>query len=240
MPEWVLVSPTGTEAPLPVAADTIVLDRELQAHDPAALVKCCESLTFLVRDVAHVTPFNFELCVRCVRTFAEAVLCSAGKRSRVHTSTEEPANYQQTPIQLLDLMHTLHTKTAQVFRWWAEEGNGETASPDAKNVVATASLWLQAWRPLLQGIARLCCDSRRAVRAAAITSLQSTLLAHDLSQLSAVEWSQCLEQVLFPLLAQLLGPIAANDPLAVEETRVRAAMLLSKVSSNPEFQKSKY
>jgi hypothetical protein len=68
------------------------------------------------------------------------------------------------------------------------------------------------------------------VRAAAITSLQSTLLAHDLGQLSAVEWSQCLEQVLFPLLAQLMGPIAANDPLAVEETRVRAAMLLSKVS----------
>ena len=114
VPEWVLVSPTGTEAPLPVAADTIVLDRDLQPHDPAALVKCCESLTFLVRDVAHVTPFNFELCVRCVRTFAEAVLSSTGKRSRVHTATEEPANYQQTPIQLLDLMHTLHTKTAQV------------------------------------------------------------------------------------------------------------------------------
>ncbi|XP_031779125.1 Golgi-specific brefeldin A-resistance guanine nucleotide exchange factor 1 isoform X2 [Nasonia vitripennis] len=229
VPEWVLVSPTGTEAPLPVAADTIVLDRDLQAHDPAALVKCCESLTFLVRDVAHVTPFNFEICVRCVRTFAEAVLVSAGKRSRVHASTEEPANYQQMPIQLLDLMHTLHTKTAQVFRWWAEENNSEAASPNTKNVIATASLWPQAWRPLLQGIARLCCDSRRAVRAAAITSLQSTLLAHDLSQLSAVEWSQCLEQVLFPLLAQLLGPIAANDPLAVEETRVRAAMLLSKV-----------
>ena len=64
---------------------------------------------------------------------------------------------------------------------------------------------------------------------AAITYLQSTLLAHDLAQLSAVEWSQCLEQVLFPLLAQLLGPIASNDPIGVEETRVRAAMLLSKV-----------
>jgi brefeldin A-resistance guanine nucleotide exchange factor 1 len=114
VPEWVLVSPTGTEAPLPVAADTIVLDRELQPHDPAALVKCCESLIFLVRDVAHVTPFNFELCVRCARTFAEAVLNSAGKRTRVHNGGEEPVGYQQAPLQLLDLMHTLHTKTAQV------------------------------------------------------------------------------------------------------------------------------
>ncbi|CAB0044114.1 unnamed protein product [Trichogramma brassicae] len=229
VPEWVLVSPTGTgtEAPLPVAADIIVLDRKLQAHDPLALIKCCESLSFLVRDVAHVTPFNFELCVRCVRTFAEAVLNSAGKRGRVHLPAGEelPQTYQQTPIQLLDLMHTLHTKTAQVFRWWAEEGNEEQ-----KKQISTSSLWSQAWRPLLQGIARLCCDSRRPVRAAAITSLQSsTLLAHDFSQLSAVEWSQCLEQVLFPLLAQLLGPVAPSDPLGLEETRVRAAMLLSKV-----------
>lgn len=91
------------------------------------------------------------------------------------------------------------------------------------------SLWTNAWRPLLQGIARLCCDSRKTVRAAAITSLQSTLLATYLSELTALEWSQCLEQVLFPLLAQLLRPIAKDDPLALEETRVRAAMLLSKV-----------
>ncbi|XP_031833133.2 sec7 domain-containing protein garz [Nomia melanderi] len=219
VPEWMLMSPTGTEAPLPVAADTIILDRDLQQHDPAALIKCCESLTFLVRDVAHVTPFNFELCIRCVRTFAEAVLQCTGKRSRMHSSVEEPVGYQQCPIQLLDLMHTLHTRTAQVFRWWAEESNS----------TEPVSLWPQAWRPLLQGIARLCCDARRPVRTAAITYLQSTLLAHDLAQLSAVEWSQCLEQVLFPLLAQLLGPIAANDPIGVEETRVRAAMLLSKV-----------
>ena len=114
----------------------------------------------------------------------------------------------------------------QVFRWWAEE-TCENASD--KNAIPTSSLWLLAWRPLLQGIARLCCDSRRPVRTLAISTLQSTLLAHDLSQLSAVEWSQCLEQVLFPLLTQLLGPIALNDHLALEETRVRAAMLLSKV-----------
>lgn len=219
VPEWVLVSPTGTEAPLPVAADTIVLIRDLQPHDSAAFVKCCESLNFLVRDMAHVTPFNFDLCVNCVRTFAEAVLQCAGKRNRVCSSAEESPGYQQSPVQLLDLMHTLHTRIAQVFRWWAEEGSIDDG----------ISLWPQAWRPLLQGIARLCCDARRPVRTAAITYLQSTLLAHDLAQLTAIEWSQCLEEVLFPLLAQLLGPIASNDPIGIEETRVRAAMLLSKV-----------
>lgn len=51
-------------------------------------------------------------------------------------------------------MHTLHTRTAQIFRWWAEE-NGDIPN--------CASLWVQGWCPLLQGIARLCCDTRRQV-----------------------------------------------------------------------------
>lgn len=49
---------------------------DLMPHDPFALVKCCESLAFLVRDVAHITPFNFEHCVRCTRTFVEATFYS--------------------------------------------------------------------------------------------------------------------------------------------------------------------
>lgn len=50
------------------------LDKEqLFPHDPFALVKCCEALAFLVRDAAHVTPYNFEACVRCIRTFVEAI-----------------------------------------------------------------------------------------------------------------------------------------------------------------------
>lgn len=56
-------------------------DRELCAHDPYALIKCCESLTFLVRDVAHITPYNFEYCVHCIRTFVEASLHSSKIKS---------------------------------------------------------------------------------------------------------------------------------------------------------------
>lgn len=53
---------------------SIVHERQLLAHDPQGLVKCCESLAFLVRDVAHITPYNFENCVHCIRTFVEASL----------------------------------------------------------------------------------------------------------------------------------------------------------------------
>lgn len=102
-------------------------------------------------------------------------------------------------------------------------------SSDESNPVAKISLWSHVWQPLLQGKARLCCDSRKTVRTAAIASLQSTLLSSYLNQLTAFEWSECLQLVLFPLLTQLLRPIAKDDPLALEDTRFRAAMLLSKV-----------
>ncbi|CAG9864708.1 unnamed protein product [Phyllotreta striolata] len=222
------------------------LDADLSAHDPLSMLKCCESLAFLVRDVAHITPYNFDVCVRCVRTFVEAALKPPpanhqpnvrrppARRSRTKSpagSQEEdssggdededlPSGYHQVPIQLLDLMHTLHTRTAQIFKWWAEEGgeiSGET------------SLWTQGWCPLLQGIARSCCDVRRTVRTSAIAYLQRALLVHDLQTLTPREWEQCFRRVLFPLMNYLLQSAGTRDAVSTEETRIRAAGVLSKV-----------
>lgn len=62
----------------------------------------------------------------------------------------------------------------------------------------------------------------------AITYLQRALLVHDLQTLSGPEWEACFQRVLFPLLNYLLQPIS-KDYAAMEETRMRAATLLSKV-----------
>lgn len=98
--------------------------------------------------------------------------------------------YEQLSIQLLDLMYTLYTRTAQIFRWWAEEGC---------TVPQSAALWSPGWCPLLQGIARLAMDRRREVRTHAISCLQQrALLVHDLQTLSGTEWCSCFHQVLFP------------------------------------------
>lgn len=75
----------------------------------------------------------------------------------------------------------------------------------------------------------MCCDARRQVRTSAVTYLQRALLVHDLQTLSAVEWEACFNKVLFPLLAKLLENINRQDPIGMEETRVRGATLLSKV-----------
>lgn len=66
----------------------------------------------------------------------------------------------------------------------------------------------------------------------AITYLQRALLVHDLQTLSGPEWEDCFHRVLFPLLSQLLNPIVPNDSIAMEETRIRAATVLSKVLHN--------
>ena len=52
-------------------------------------------------------------------------------------------------------MHTVHTRTAQIFTWWAEE----TGEKEVSNV----SYWSPGWCPLLQGISRLCSHPNRAV-----------------------------------------------------------------------------
>ncbi len=73
------------------------------------------------------------------------------------------------------------------------------------------------------------CGFLLQVRMSAITYLQKTLLAQDLRMLKASEWESCFSHVLFPLLEQLAGPLETNFYLGIEETRMRAAMLLSKV-----------
>jgi len=154
---------------------------------------------------------------------------------------ELPSNYHQVPIQLLDLMHTLHTRAAQIYQWWASEGSEQVPQDQDQD---HPSLWVRGWCPLLQGIARLCCDSRKQVRTTAITYLQRSLLVHDLQSLTAAEWESCFNTVLFPLLGKLLEPVrhhhqragdaltraqVAADNAHWEETRIRAATLLSKV-----------
>jgi brefeldin A-resistance guanine nucleotide exchange factor 1 len=233
------------------SGNQMVYPCKLMQHSPVALVKCWDSLAFVVRNVAHITPYNFEICVRCIRTFVEASMtfgrvrrmskgkiAAGGKRNptkKVKTTEEGegasgekaepelPERYETIAIQLLDLMHTLHTRTAQIFRWWAEEGGA---------VPQCTALWSQGWCPLLQGIARISTDHRRQVRTSAITCLQRALLMHDLQTLTGPEWASCFRQVLFPLMTFLLNETQENngtDLGLIEESRTRISTIMSKV-----------
>ncbi|KAM6330103.1 Golgi-specific brefeldin A-resistance guanine nucleotide exchange factor 1 isoform 1-T1 [Podargus strigoides] len=251
---------------------SLTVGLDLGPHDTKSLMKCVESLSFIVRDAAHVTPENFELCVKTIRIFVEASLNggyksqekrgkshrydskssrlkkkpkeSSTRRSRVlsqhqaHTHSDEdedesiPASYHTVSLQvsqdLLDLMHTLHTRAATIYSSWAEEQR-HLETTGRKIEADSRTLWSNCWCPLLQGIAWLCCDARRPVRMQALTYLQRALLVHDLQALDALEWESCFNKVLFPLLTKLLENISPADVGGMEETRMRASTLLSKV-----------
>ncbi|XP_031761944.1 Golgi-specific brefeldin A-resistance guanine nucleotide exchange factor 1 isoform X3 [Xenopus tropicalis] len=256
----------------PVNQYSLTIGLDFGPHDTKSLMKSVESLSFIVRDAAHVTPENFELCVKTIRVFVEASLnggvwyksqekrvknhkydsksnrfkkktkekensvrrtrASNQRQYRSHSDDEEdesvPASYHTVSLQLLDLMHTLHTRAATIYSSWAEEQrNLETAAE--KITADSKTLWSNCWCPLLQGIAWLCCDARRQVRMQALTYLQRALLVHDLQALDALEWESCFNKVLFPLLTKLLENISPADVGGMEETRMRGSTLLSKV-----------
>ncbi|XP_073209057.1 Golgi-specific brefeldin A-resistance guanine nucleotide exchange factor 1 isoform X9 [Lepidochelys kempii] len=281
---WLVVGKDDIDSPKPTAGlsrqgpsplvnqYSLTVGLDLGPHDTKSLMKCVESLSFIVRDAAHVTPENFELCVKTIRIFVEASLnggyksqekrvkshkydgksnrfkkkpkenllrrsrASSQHQSHSHSDEEDdesvPASYHTVSLQvsqdLLDLMHTLHTRAATIYSSWAEEQHHLEAA--GKKIEADSqTLWSNCWCPLLQGIAWLCCDARRQVRMQALTYLQRALLVHDLQALDALEWESCFNKVLFPLLTKLLENVSPADVGGMEETRMRASTLLSKV-----------
>jgi len=233
---------------------SIVHTRQIVMHCSISYLKCCESLSFLVRDVVHITPENFSSCVAAIRTFVEASYRGESqsisiRRMSTRSSKKTPKNkqgsirkarseprhgggyeadessdeelvgeYTHVTMQLLDLMHVLHTRAMGVQTAW-ERGTDE--------------LWDMAWCPVLQGMARLCCDSRANIRTQALTLLQRSLLVADLQVLSPSQWEFAFLRVLFPMLRKLLEMGGTGEHAKVdqgrEETKLRAAMMLSKV-----------
>lgn len=76
---------TGSSRPGPsplVNQYSLTVGLDLGPHDTKSLLKCVESLSFIVRDAAHITPDNFELCVKTLRIFVEASLNGGGSTDK--------------------------------------------------------------------------------------------------------------------------------------------------------------
>ncbi|CAH2092608.1 unnamed protein product [Euphydryas editha] len=222
---WILVK--NESAPIIHTVDLEVEQVTLRPHRSTALARCVEALALVIRDVAHVTPHNCRAAVRCVRLLARATLHSSKtkwspeegprrRRARGDSSDEEIDSldhYHMVSIQLLDLMHTLHSRTAQIFKWWRDEADQGQGAEDY-------DLWEVAWKPLLQGIAEFCTDRRKQVANSAIAYLQRALLAPALAALGGAGWEACFEHVLLPLLA---------DPPRRADAAARADTVMCKV-----------
>lgn len=106
--------------------------------------------------------------------------------------------YDAMSLQLTELMYTLHTHARSLFELVPDDSSQSQSNKGDRVIARDKSIefmWCKCWCPLLQGIARMCCDMRRDVRMSALTYLQRALLVHDLQALSAVEWEACFNKV---------------------------------------------
>jgi len=131
-------------------------------------------------------------------------------------------------IKLLELMHFLHINVNFINRNVQDEDDVAKEDEDKKTLTFDY-LWTYIWCPLLQGIALLCCDIRKKVRLNAYTYLERQLLNPELKSLTAQQWENCFNKVLFPLLSKLLEQVNQTDLNDMDETRERVTSLLSKV-----------
>ena len=131
---------------------------------------------------------------------------------------EGNVTYTTASLQLLDLMDALYSCVVRIFdeKTVARLQSGSIGQPsetkgdieisvpqlycpeagqDKSTRTSCSLLWHLAWCPLLQGMARMCCDPRRSVRQTSITYLQRALLAHELQSLLGNEWEACFLEV---------------------------------------------
>ena len=173
-------------------------------------------LRLLTRTANKKTPRNSRSAASSARKArTEPRQRQTGYDADESSDDELVGEYTHTTMQLLDLMAVLHAQALEVHTAWERP---------------TTELWDTAWCPVLQGMARLCCDSRPSVRTQALTLLQRSLLLPDLQVLSPLQWEFAFLRVLFPMLRRLLEMGQGQvDRQGREETKLRASMMLSKV-----------
>lgn len=114
------------------------------------------------------TPFNKNTSsqMRKVRSAPHNVRNATGSSPNSNAGSDYDADesdnedfsseFHHVALQLLDLLHTLHTRAAQIHFSWAEEAESDTdeettwGSNPSYNLANTSRLWSSAWCPLLQ------------------------------------------------------------------------------------------
>ncbi|XP_018008715.1 Golgi-specific brefeldin A-resistance guanine nucleotide exchange factor 1-like isoform X2 [Hyalella azteca] len=214
---------------------------------PATYQQLSEKLLDLL-DTLHtsagsvmVKPLDNESALAVTDDYDENSNASSGTET-TGTNPQIADGFLPPPLPLPELDSSVVTRTNKVhlsgqtrMLTGAEPGHGKDSGTAPIDFSSSSVLWQEVLCPLLQGIARYCCDSRSRIRHMAMTYLQRALLNHDLQTLDAHQWEACFNKVLFPLLAALLPASqsstasTAEAAAGTEESRLRAATLVQKV-----------
>ncbi|KAK0421394.1 hypothetical protein QR680_015210 [Steinernema hermaphroditum] len=112
---------SGAQPPKVFERGTIVLVPNISRHDPAAFLRVGDTMGFLV--MAHITPENFESCVKCLRSLIEASL-DGGKYAAGPFSDDA---HNQLKSIVTGFSEKKATKTAKIKRPELSVGNEEAS-----------------------------------------------------------------------------------------------------------------
>ena len=167
---------------------------------PSASARAFDALTEVSRDVCAL---NFHSLIDALEAHAKAVAAPAGRAELA-----------------IDLLFELHAKLEPIV---AELRDNRRRA----EVVSEEAAWLQLWLPVLRAVFVQCFDKRAVVRDHAVAVLQRALLDGGRRPMPAAVWGRTFEQVVFPLLAELLQR-TMDGRLKDERLMQRATTLLSK------------
>ncbi|VDM52566.1 unnamed protein product [Angiostrongylus costaricensis] len=221
----------------------LVLRTNLGRHEPAAFLKVCDTLSFLLRDAIHVTPDNFESCVQCLRTMVEASLdggryaagpISGDAQNRLRSHVEDRVKKTKTSKPGKKELSTDVGGDLSEMRQEEQQltASYQQVSLQLLDLCSTlhnlAPGILAQWAKTQSNVRmRFCTDSFTGCRV-----FQRAFLPSNMANLGAAEWESCFGDVLFPLLGKLLDVFSAMDPIGMEDTRVRAMQIVAKTLLN--------
>ena len=172
---------------------------------PSASARAFDALTEVSRDVCAL---NFHSLIDALEAHAKAVAAPAGRAELA-----------------IDLLFELHAKLEPIV---AELRDNLRRA----EVVSEEAAWLQLWLPVLRAIFVQCFDKRAVVRDHAVAVLQRALLDGGRRPMPAAVWGRTFEQVVFPLLAELLQR-TMDGRLKDERLMQRASQNLHKQRALP-------
>ena len=156
-----------------------------------------------------------------VNTASEAPAASAPLQPLPMAGEDDLQTPEKRALRALDLLWHLFDRARASF--------GPCAPPPA-TAAAPRDFFIGYWLPILTGLSANSSHPIRSIRLRALHLLQRLLIVPELAQLPPAELAVCFNEVLFPLLEDLLLPEPfQRDLRSAEETRLRAASLLCKL-----------
>ncbi|KAJ3048959.1 GDP/GTP exchange factor for ARF, partial [Rhizophlyctis rosea] len=210
--------------------DTIVELLTSSAMHPQAARYGFEATGILVTESREsvVTAENFGECVDLLIGYSVGAGAGSGVEAvspggspkvgrRVTVKTKPAQANTDRALKALEHLYRLHLKIPILIK----EGG-----------IKPNRAFFEFWLPILSGLSQQSYHPAREVRQSALTLLQRALLSPELeaSSSSPDTWTDVFDNVLFPLLDELLKPdVGKLDPLGMDETRMRATGLLCQI-----------